>query len=238
MRLLLTGILLFHFVFLKGQETAKAIISNYVEQMGKIGMPEKGKTYYLDMSVKNIYNGEKTGPAGFHMDIFLTHSQMRYTSDLISVFQDTVDALVLLPANKQIFWTKATKIANALERSRKLTDFQIEVVNSANIEKISEETINGLKFRIISLIPSSDIAEKFDIERLVFHYCQNQKRIERVKIFYNKTKQLKSQEFIYTIFDLDYKKSGKEFPVKYYIFDSSGNLLEKYKGYELIDNRA
>ena len=224
-------------VVLLANAQGKELLIDYVYSLEKFSAPENGKAHYLDMSIRNVYNGGKTEPTDVNVQLYLTESQMCYTSAYFSFFQDSSEAFVIQPMNKQIFWYNKSQMQEAEAQTKETTDFQKEIVKSGNIGEVSEIEINKQDYRMISLIPSSAIAEQYRIQELLFYSSKEQKEIKRFKILYNSSGQYKSQEYIYNSFDLDYKTKGQELSVRLRVIDKSGKLNKAYTGYQLIDKR-
>jgi len=239
MKTIFLGVLTCCVVFLtNGQGKGKDSLLGYVSDLEKFGVPENGEAHYLDMSIRNVYNGSKTGPTELNVQLYLTKSQMCYTSAYFSFFQDSSEAFVILPMNKQIFWYNKSQMQEAETQARESSDFQKEIIKTGEVGEVSEVEISEQDYKMISLIPSPAIAAQYQVKRLLFYRSKEQNEIRRFKILYNSSAQYKSQEYIYNSFDLDYKTKDQEFPVRLRVFDKFGKLKKAYTGYQLIDKRA
>lgn len=223
---------------LTAQDACTTKLLQYVHEMGKMKMPEKGQTYYLKMSVKNSFRGNETKDEVINVESILSEDRMYYTSSMISVFKDTVDLFTIIHPTKTIVWYNNLSEEVMLKNQNDILAYQQNIINNSKVIGCHDFVERGGNLTKIELSPDSTTRQitNADIISIVFNNDIN--RIKKLDIYYKTEYPVKNQEIIYEGINYNYKGKMPKAPIRDMFFDKSGGILPKFNGYKLIDNRS
>ncbi len=237
-QLLLTGLLLVvnQFLLYAQSEDCKKIMIDYINVMNSVKEPEPGKSYHLDMIVKNTMVNNDDFPQQVEIDAILTNSKLVYTSSLMSVYQDTSNAFTVIHPSKTIIWNKGKKSPVADEQQQLILNVKLELLENSSVTLCEKSKVSGKELLIIGIQPTLKVMEDLKIDHFTFYFNSQKKLIEKLVIDYNSEYPLQSQEITYKVLDFD--SNNKVLPIKDYLFEKDGRLKSKFQDYKLIDNRS
>nr|WP_321355563.1 hypothetical protein [uncultured Draconibacterium sp.] len=224
------------FIGTNENEEAKKLLESYVSEMGDVRLPKEGNTYYLNMTVKNQFRQNEDGPALINFEAYLTRNQLRYNSDLLSIYQDSSEVWAIVHSAKTIYLSDAEEDWQKNYTTNNLTGVQLELIKTGKILSVHQDKNNDALLNIV-LQPQVLFTKNTRIEQVVFLFNKKLHTIKKIQIKYGLNHQIESQEFIYNALELNHENT-EESPVRSYIFKKSGELIEKYQGYQIIDNRS
>ena len=204
--------------------------------MQEAANPAEGSAFYMVLEIKNEFFEPTNSPSSLKSEIYLTKDQMIYRSNLVSMFQNSIEAFIVVPANKQIFCRNIDQDIDKDERKEKLLGAQLDLIKKCKVTDCYEEMQDSEKCLLISMQPENDFIKKTNICRFIFTFHEKSELLKSMKVIYAKPSKVKSQDFIYHTLDFDYKPQ-KNIPIEQYLFAANGKLNSKYQEYQLIDNR-
>jgi hypothetical protein len=186
---------------------------------------------FISYSIKTINWEDETTIS--NIKIHQMGSKMHFFSEQAAIYLDDKNAVIVMPIQKIV-------VLNSLNEelaNNKLNDGFYEMrqkfLDSCKIIKCEIKT-NGIKILVLKVDQTKD-DNSIMIETMTYEYNPNLKKILSVKVDYNSDYKVKQLTMTYRDFNLtnDYVY----YPSSSYVLDRKGNMLEKYKNYEIVDNR-
>ena len=216
----------------------KSELKRYVDELAKINAPTGKRVYHMRMTVKTDMSSRSTMPdSETHVEVFMSEHQLHYVSDVLSTYQDEQDAFAVLPQRKTIVWSRGGKRPDADSKKALAAHIQDTLVTVSKITRCGPVVEQGTPYKQITMIPYKKAIETFRVNRMEYFIDSEKKRIGKVTTFYQPGEEIITQSVTYHELDLNYTGVSLQKPVRDQIVTSSGKLLSRYKGYQLIDNR-
>jgi hypothetical protein len=213
-------------------------LKGYVDELAKINAPTGKQVYHMRITVKTDMNaGSKMPDSETNVEVFMSAHQLHYVSDMLTTYQDEKDAFAVLPQRKMIVWSGGGKRPDAESKKALAAHIQDTLITVSKITKCAVVESQGRTHKQVTMIPYKKAIEAFRINRVEYFIDASQKRIEKVNTFYRPGEEIVMQSITYHELELNYVGTSLQKPVYEQIFNSSGKLLARYKGYQLIDNR-
>ena len=194
-----TFILLFIFSFPAiSQDDCKSALKEYIENMGKISAPEKGKVYFLHLLIQNKYRQETHAAQNIEIKSYITKDLMLFNSTLMQVYSDSSDIFTVIPASRHIFRNETKSNTNA-ERQQEALTMQLQLIEgSAVISCVTKGNIREIKLR-----PSEEIEKNKNINDIILQYDLSENKIRKVHIIYTKNSKIAEQIVEYKAMDFN-----------------------------------
>lgn len=155
----------------------------------------------------------------------------------LSVFQDKKHTVSIL-SDKQLIIIN--EYAGDNYKKEKLISFEIfqdSIFNSLTTQKFEEVVIEGITYKKAILKANAYAVKTYKMASMEFLLDESLGVVKEVKVNYVNHPQFKSVKINILKQDLTYKNLVLKRKALANVFDSKGELLEKYKNYKLIDNR-
>lgn len=216
----------------------KEELKKYVSELGKIGIPSGKRVYYMYMTISTDMSSKSRIPdSDVTVRVYMGANKLHYVSDVLSTYQDEENAFAVLPQRKVIVWSNGGKLPDAKRNMEVVTHLQDTLVSLSSVVSCNEFVENGRTMKVLTMTPYKKAMDLFKVNKMEYSIDPNAKRIERVKTYYQPGEDIVMRSITYHDLDLNYSKMDLAKPVYQEIFHASGKLLEKYKGYQVIDNR-
>lgn len=191
----------------------------------------ENKNVFLSYTVKvTDWDDESTIS---NVKVYKMGTEMRFFSEQVNMYSNEKEVLVEIPEQKIIAINNA--LPNTTDK-KKLDNFQElrrEFLDSC--ELVSCESV-GKNLRVLILrVSKRQLSEGVKIVEMRYEYDTELKKVLQVKTTYQPDYKLKSMLMIYRDFNTEstYKFSA----FKNQFLDRKGQLISKYKEYELVDSR-
>jgi hypothetical protein len=125
------------------------------------------------------------------------------------------------------------KRLNNIRTGDELLQMRKSFIDSCDLVKY-EKLPNGNKLLVLKSNPSKTNAS-VKISSITYEYNAEQKKIVNAKVTYNNTYKIKQMTVVYN--DFNSASKHKYSSVRSYYSDRKGHVVDKYKDYELVDNR-
>lgn len=216
----------------------KEELKKYVNELGKIGVPSGKRVYYMNMTITTDMSSKSRIPdSEVTVRVYMSATKLHYVSDVLSTYQDEENAFAVLPQRKVIVWSNGGKLPDAKSNMEMVTQLQDTLVSLSNVVSCNESVENGRAMKVLTMTPYKKAMDIFKVNKIEYSIDPNAKRIERVKTYYQPGEDIVMRSITYHELDLNYNKTNLAKSVYHEIFHASGKLLDKYKGYQVIDNR-
>ncbi|HEY9084003.1 MAG TPA: hypothetical protein VIN73_11765 [Vicingaceae bacterium] len=193
---------------------------------------EKDKPTFLSYSLKTIDWENKT--VNVDVKMYRAYNNMHFFSNQTDIYQNEKEMIMVLKLQKLIVLENSNEeiMAKGLNEDflavkRNFLN-QCELVSCAAID--SDKEVKRVELKV-----NDDMNGALFIDKMIYKYKPASKEILSNSTFYKKGYKVKQIDIKYNKLDLEhtYKFNNP----KRYVMDAKENLLSKYAGYELIDNR-
>lgn len=216
----------------------KKELKQYIDELARIKEPSGKKVYHMRMTIKTDMSPQSRMPdAQTDVEVFMSARQMHYISNVLTTYQDEHDAFAVLPQRKTIVWSAGGKSPDAKAKKEQAIHIQDTLITVSKITNCRTVEENGKTYKQLTMVPFKKAMETFRVSRIDYFINSAEKRIEKVNTYYQAGAEIEMQSITYHELDLNYSKSALQKPVYGQIFASSGKLLSRYKGYQLVDNK-
>ncbi|TAJ11142.1 hypothetical protein DMA11_18005 [Marinilabiliaceae bacterium JC017] len=216
------------------QEDEKRLIISYIDKIGHFSIPEKGVVYHMNMNMVSFLQNRKMKPSELKMELFMTSDMIKYTTGLVTVYQDSLDCFVVIHKDKKIFLRDG---GFKLDKMEGLVQFQKKLITHSRLVSCNVFELEGNEFKRMRFRPEDKIGEQLKIKELEFVYDPREKTIESLRIKYQADNPVAVQVINYNEINFNYKGKAPSGPAAKYFFKKNGALQDNYAGYQLIDNR-
>ncbi|SNT14326.1 hypothetical protein SAMN05421640_2491 [Ekhidna lutea] len=218
------------------QEPCIQYLEGHFERMKSFSELVEGKTYFLEMEMFYKDNPLKEGGSDVNLNstLYVNTEQYVFESSTISVYQDNSDAFMIVHPQKKIIRREPIKVNHA-EQFEKVTQLQEEILKTNQGVTCTDKKVDSNINMIVTLKPSAEIVKNDMVTEVEFEFSDN-KKLKEVSVNFSSNHQFLLQRITYVNMDLDVK-SWKNRPVTDYVFMKEGQLNERYKNYQIIDNR-
>jgi len=193
---------------------------------------EKDKPSFLSYSLKTIDWENKT--VNVDVKMYRAHNNLHFFSTQTDIYQNEKEMVMVLKLQKLIVLENSNEeiMAKGLNEDfiKVKRNFlnQCELVSCAALDTDKEVKKVELKVK-------DDMNGALFIDKMIYNYKPTSGEIVSNSTFYKKGYKVKQIDIKYNKLDLDYIYKFNN--PKKYVMDAKENLLSKYAGYEVIDNR-
>ena len=222
----------------KGEQDCLQQIRDFYSTINSVS--KQGITH-ISFSVKTIMRpSEKVDQpiTNSEVEMFCSGNQSRYISKEISVFEDETNSFTVIPNRKEIYWGNSVRNLEKDKRERKLFILQDTLFDLCTIKECKKIAATSEGCDQLIVIGSNEKLKKiYDISTISFWYNSSSKQVKKILIAYPNSIPIISMEANFKIMDYNYQGNDLSTSVKKLFIKSGDQLIEKYKGYKLIDNR-
>ena len=223
---------------LSAQNSAcKAELKRIVHAMGATQFPEDGQVYRMNFSTDyTMWDPAATNTRNLNVEMLMSNEQLYYDAGDMLVLQDLKDAFIILKSQKLVMRSVTATAPNQQARINQLTLFRDSLIDQCRIERCEEVKLDEQWCKSVVLVPEPSVARKLKLVDLRIVYDPATLAMKRVTINHNKASDIKQTVMRYHIVDYDFDK-GLNKPVASHIVNRNGQLLPRFKGYQLLDHR-
>ena len=197
----------------------------------------KGKLYYLDYEVKATLRGEQNDAGKERIRALFADNEVMVLSNYMEIYADGQHTFTVLPKQKKVLWSNATKGYGTQFRQQYGLQIQDSLFAYSTVIKCEMEEWNGKNLRKVALQCSARGKQALNLEQVTFWHDPKSLELKRVAIDYAKRGNIEQMDVTFKSIEYDYRGELKmvNFAKKYL----SGDRLNsgKYNGYELQDLR-
>jgi hypothetical protein len=188
------------------------------------------KNVYLSYTVKvTDWDDESTIS---NVKIYKMGDEMRFFSDQVNMYTSDKEIIVELPQQKVIVINSSMKEFKYQKSRDEMQELRRNFLDSCQVAKC-ESIGNNVKVLVLKVNPNQLLDTQ--ISEMRYEYNTELKRVLSVKTTYQPDYKLKTMWMIYREFDAESTYKFSSFRNQF--LDKRGNLNEKFKDYELVDNR-
>ncbi len=191
---------------------------------------KQGKVLHLKYNVRVTDWEDETTLS--NVNLYKNETHLHFFSEQANVYQDLTEAVVILPQQKIAFLSDMDKSLANFKMSDAFFQLRKGFLDSCQILQCGTK-LGSVKTLVLKPRLEEDGALK--ITKLSYEYDLATKTVLQIKVEYNDEYKLKQMVITYKEFKvLDTYPFAK---CTSYLLDKKGQVLAKYKDYELEDNR-
>jgi hypothetical protein len=216
-----------------------ARVSEFFDKLNAASKKENGACY-IDYTVTaslgaKARQGKTVSKSSFKLLSSFHHS--RVYSQVMVVLKDEKNTFMIIPSRKMIYWSDAITAKKDENLYTKMKQMQDTIFN--NVKKVEYEEVKDNKAydQVITLQLNERISKFLDIQKVIYYMNNKTGMLSKVYIEYLPDRQYEKLEYDFNEIVMSYDKENINVPAKKLVFENDKDLLKKYLGYQLIDNR-
>lgn len=212
-------------------------IRDDIKKISTIPYPGAKQVYYFAYTTIIEYWDKVTQPS-VHLPcrIYMNKDQLHYVTKEAEIYQDNINAFMVIPSKKIILCSDAPSSHDKEKRLLQLLQFQDTLLSKGQLSHCETKMENGRNILKATLILNESIQKSFKAKNIIYWYDLDKERIVKSTIEYTTAHEVKSKTTIFNNMDLSASFKMQR-PAAEKIMTAKNHLLPKYKGYHLIDNR-
>jgi hypothetical protein len=239
-RLIAIIVLVFSCQWIMAQKTdtsCVALVRDYVKRMQGYGRPQGKKVYFMDMQVKTVYRPDYAkSDSDVRSRVYLSADKMQYESAYVSMYQDQYDAITIVHPQKLIVWNPGEISQESKEMYATLSAISDTLFARSKVLVCRDIKEGDRHLRELVLQPDAGYTHSRKVRQVVYHYDIGERRVYKSIVYY--TEDAVRRQETTTYHRLSFNHSAMPFSrAERVIRQANGKLVERYKNYELIDNR-
>lgn len=168
------------------------------------------------------------------VEMYRNKTNLHLFSDQVDIYTDESETFMVLKTQKMVVASLSSKAVTNSMMSDNFLAFRNKFLKSCTV--VSNTLIDSTKeIRQLKLTLNKDLEGLMDIKSITYKYDGKNKKVLSTTVLYENSYKLKKMTVTYLDFKEEstytFQKSRK------YVLSSKGKLLEKYKTYELMDDR-
>lgn len=212
-------------------------LRTYIENTASFDKPSNPDlACLLDLEIINTANQKVPPniPVRSRIKILTAQNYYSYETDEVKIYSDYKELIQIIIPNRQIIRSKFSNQSNFEQDNKSLmSQMQVAALKEATVLECND--LPDQKRTIIRLKPNAEVSAKLKIKEITYHMDMGKTHLYEVLINYQTDQLLRQQRVIYHQVELKYPFS-KPRKLSDLIF-LNGNLLPKYKGFQVLDNR-
>jgi hypothetical protein len=167
-----------------------------------------------------------------NVKVYKLGDNMHFFSEQANIYRDEKEVVIVMPTQKLLIINSTTKEMNSYHLNDDFFEMRKAFLDSCDVVKCEAKGANML----LSLkVNPKKVAANIKIADMTYEYNVEQKKILSVKINYMKDYKIK--QLVMTYKDFSAVSTYKFAPLRKYVMDKHGKLLDRYRDYEVVDNR-
>ena len=224
------GILLSNQGWSQRDKQCVEVIKAYNNEIGKIQRPKGKQVYLIDYSTEIQYWDKYMPIQSFRTKMYMSEDYLHYFSDVVDIFSDPKYIATVLKDQKKIVFTLNGREENTFENYQKMMKAKNDILDSASVVSCNmEENGNGK----LILDPSNLRISNFYVKKLIYEYNHESGEVVKTVTEYSEQYDIRKMTVINHSNEFNSKYKGFK-SVKKIFFKSSGELIDKYRNYEII----
>ncbi len=191
----------------------------------------KNKTVFMNYTVKNTDWDDQTITSNIKM--YKNEQYLHFFSEQVNIYRDEKEVVIVLPIQKVIIISSTTTRLNNYKMSDSFLEMRKEFMDSCQVVRC--ESAGGQNKLIALKVDPTKVDPSIKMKDIIYEYNNEAKKITSVKVNYQSDYKIKQMFTTYKAIEIGSVYSF--FPARRAVSDKKGNLLGKYAGYEIIDNR-
>lgn len=161
----------------------------------------------------------------------LNKKTMKFISDEMEVFQDSIIALTIIPKSKVVYEGEPNPRIFEARKLQSMAFVRDSLLSSGSITECRE---SGSGTKLVTFVLDEKGARRFGIARIEYWIDGRQATLKRMRVTYTPVYEAASVDYLFS--RMEYEK-GIGGNARGNVFAENGRLLPKYSGYRIIDNR-
>jgi len=188
------------------------------------------RNIYINYTVKATNQENETVVS--HVKLFKKENYVHFFSEQAVIYMDEKEALIAVPSQKLLILNSLTKELLSKRRSDDFFELRMAFLEACIVSSCNtNEDITTVQLKVD---PRADIQGVF-IRQITYVYNSRLNKVLSVTMNYSEDYALSRLEMIYG--DVDLESKHKFGPARTMAMNKRGELIERYREYELVDNR-
>ncbi|MDB5272084.1 MAG: hypothetical protein JWO58_451 [Chitinophagaceae bacterium] len=206
-------------------------------KMAQQSSPKGNQAYYMHMGIiKKMAPGSETPDTDADVKLIISAHQMHYETQLLSVYKDDQDALTIVHPSKQIIRSKGSKIPYNDQALTGVSKLQLDMLSKCTATGCKLLDKDGVKLKQVILFPNESLKKSAQVKTMTFTYDPKAQDLKTIETRYLPGQPMINEKVSIYNTDFNYKEALPA-SVLNKVYNSSGKLLSKYKGYKVVDQR-
>ncbi len=172
-----------------------------------------------------------------NFEVFYNNKKSLVKNSNIESIQDKNISISILPKEKTIFLSPGISLneeyfKKAAGFASFLQDSILDMSEVINCEITGEDSLLRIKLKF-----NIKGRKVYNLTFMELFLEKNLEMFKRIIFYYSPGEEYSQIEYVFDEYNLNYKTDLLQNPAAQYIFNSNNSLLDKYKGFKIIDNR-
>lgn len=233
--ILLVGLLNFT-AFGQKVDKCEHLVKNYLKKMSIYANPDPSKVYYLKMSTEAKYRpNSEYKDSRVDVTVIINGPKVQYESQYMNFYMDQDESYTVLHPQRLI--VKGDGGAkNRTDKFGDMVSLHDTLLKHSQLVSCVEINQNSRLMKVITFKTDKLFEKATSISRVEYTYDLKEERVFKAVTFFSPSSIKKMEIITYSELSYDYKKSPFN-DASEMIFATKGNLVSRFKNYEIIDNR-
>lgn len=219
----------------KAQDCAD-LLKDYASKISQFNAPEKSKVYYMNIDVSSDYKeGNSLKKKNMNIRMFISKNKVHYISDVVSIFADEDDYIVIMHPQKIIIRADGRLNENISEMNKNYGLIYNQLIDSSEVYSCKNINENGRSLKYFHLIPDENHKKAYKTDKVKYYFDLKSQMLYKTIVYFTNSAVVK-QTTVFNDIDFDYKKT-KIKKAKNMLFDLNNNILPQYRHYQYINNK-
>lgn len=226
---------IFSFCWLSAQEDKSACLNEILALEDSVFSDRKtltNKVAFIHYKVKS--EDWEHAVVQSEVKMYQNDKSMAFYSNQVDIFSDEDEMFLILKAQKIVLADISQKKLNVKTSEDDFAKFRKSFLQNCEVQVCYfTDSINGIK--LIKLNVKEEVNEYIAIKTMTYKIDTKKQRLISNTVTYTKDYKLKKMEMDYV--DYKFLSNYKFSKPRKLVLNQKGKLLDKYKGYEFIDER-
>lgn len=222
----------------KGQVEKEACyesLIDYLQTVEESAKNQANKVQYCRYTIKNITREKNASlPEAVDIEMKSSGDKVLLHTSVMDIYVDKEKTLLVYPVKKLVIVSDTPDNPDKLSEQRSIVGMQKAIIDSCVFKACRMVSQSGVDYRMLEFEASEVLKDK-GIAQLTYYLNDKSGNLDRMIISYDERSTLRRQEYLFLEVNYDYKKE-KIKPIERYVFNESGKLLDKYEGFQIVDN--
>jgi len=213
-----------------------AMIRSMMNGMNRV--PEGDSVCYIDYVLRVVMRDSSVARnSSTTIDMVMGRERMSMVSSEFELYQDSLSAFAVIPATRTIYRSDPIGRIDRERRANYMLWMQDTLLIESRVVEFSDTSRRGETLRRVVLEPSARARGAFGLARYTVTLDTAQKRLIELEMEPTGG-DVATMRMTFGRIEIASPPVGFDRPVLSRVLDRSGNLLDIYNGYRLVDNRA
>lgn len=200
------------------------------------GDDENSGPHYLKYRINTTMKpGSKYRSSKITAEMIVKGNLMRFESDRMKLYRDTLKRISVIPGKKLIHISDAYSQKQVKMKRHQLHKTYQTLIRDNPVK--SCRNASGPNQKRITFAINEAPRQYAKVEELKAYFTPSTKSLDKMIMYFSKESKVKTMKISYKKVDHEYDGPFQLGSMNNFVFDQSGDLLPKYKSYQVIDAR-